>query len=117
MLERVGLIHDFEVDNRGGFLILVSDLLFANDSLLFCKAKEEMRRLRGMFCFEDVSVLHINLAMCVVIGVGALENMDSLLGCQVDSLSIAYVGMPLTFIYLFIIIILKVISIWNVVVE
>jgi hypothetical protein len=93
----------------------VNHLLFADDMLIFCGAQEEqIRYLRCIFlCFEAISGLRINLEKSKVVPISAVEDVDRLahlLGCQVASLPLTYLGLPLGASY-------KSVSIWNGVVE
>jgi hypothetical protein len=51
-----------------------------------------------LICFELVSRLKVNLAKSVLVSVGEVSNVGALveiLGCEVGSLPITYLGMPL----------------------
>jgi hypothetical protein len=90
-----GLLEGFKVDN-----VIVSHLLFANDTLIFCKdSPEQLAYLRGIFLlFEAVSGLKVNLAKPVLIPVGNIQQVDylaSILRCEVASLPLEYLGLPL----------------------
>jgi hypothetical protein len=81
--------------------MIVSHLLFADDTLIFCEPNvEQFRDLRCLLqCFEAVLGLKINLSMfeTVPIGVvGDVEDLASILGCSVASLPIKYLGLPLS---------------------
>ena len=90
-----GLSEGFKVGK-----VTVSHLLFANDTLIFCKAcPNQLAYLRGIFLlFEAASGLKVNLAKSVLIPVGNIQQVDylaSILGCEVASLLIKYLGLPL----------------------
>lgn len=53
-------------------------------------------------CFEVVSELHLNFEKTCLIAIGAVPNLDQLvadLGCQMGSLPLTYLGMPLRSLY------------------
>ena len=75
-------------------------LLFADDTLLFCKANNvQLRYLSWVFLwFEAISGLKVNRDKSEVIPVGrvdSLENIVSVLGCSIGKLSSSYLGLPL----------------------
>jgi hypothetical protein len=67
-----GLLSGFLVGSRIHEEMVVSHLLFANDTLIFCEPSvEQFRNLRCMFlCFEVVSGLMINLSKSEIVPVG-----------------------------------------------
>jgi hypothetical protein len=90
-----GLLEGFKVGNTS-----FSHLLFADDTLIFCKAlPSQLRYLRGVFLlFEAASGLKVNLAKSVLIPVGNVEDVSLLadiLGCGIASLPVKYLGLPL----------------------
>jgi hypothetical protein len=90
-----GLLEGFKVGN-----VTVSHLLFADDTLIFCKDNpDQLAYLRGIFLlFEAASGLKVNLAKSVLIPVGNVQQVDylaSILGCGVASLPFEYLGLPL----------------------
>jgi hypothetical protein len=76
--------------------------------------EEQIRRLRRIFlCFEAASGLRINLGKSEIVPISAVEDVEGLthlLGCQVASLPMTYLGLPLGASY-------KSMSIWNGVIE
>jgi hypothetical protein len=79
--------------------MIVSHLLFADGTLLFCEPSvEQFRNLRCLLlCFEAISGLKINLSKSEIVpvgDVGDVEGVASILGCGVASLSIKYFGLP-----------------------
>ncbi|RVW16377.1 hypothetical protein CK203_067823 [Vitis vinifera] len=85
---------------RGGDELTVSHLLFADDTLIFCKARrEQLTNLSWILAwFEAASGLRINLAKSVLIPVGEVDEMEELaaeLGCKLGALPAVYLGLPL----------------------
>jgi hypothetical protein len=113
--ESRGLVDGFSVGSRNNAGMVVSHLLFADDTLIFCGANEEhIRNLRCLFlCFESVSGLKINLSKSEIIPIGEVDDIDSLaslFGCRVARLPMKYLGLPLGAPY-------KSTAIWNGIVE
>ena len=80
--------------------VLISHLLFADDTLVFYKASQgHLTYLSWLLMwFEVVSGLRINLEKSELIPVGRVENIDDFawdFGCRVGSLLSTYLGMPL----------------------
>ena len=80
--------------------MIVSHLLFADDTIIFCEArKEQLTTLSWILAwFEASSGLRINLAKSVLILVGEVEEIEEMtveLGCRVGSLPSVYLGLPL----------------------
>ncbi|XP_059446648.1 uncharacterized protein LOC132178217 [Corylus avellana] len=65
------LMAGFSVGSRHSELMVVSHLLFADDTLIFCEPKVEQLR-----------------------EVGDVEGLSRILGCGVDSVPFAYLGLP-----------------------
>jgi hypothetical protein len=89
------LLKGFKVGN-----VTISHLLFADDTLIFCKDNpDQLAYLRGIFLlFEAASGLKVNLAKSVLIPVGNVQQIGylvSILGCEVASLPLEYLGLPL----------------------
>ena len=83
----------------GGELV-ISHLLYADDTIIFCEANsEQLMCLRWtLMWFEAVSGLKINLNKSVIIPLGRVDNVELLaaeLGCGVGSLPTTYLGLPL----------------------
>ncbi len=103
MLDRVvqsGYLSSFFMGSSDRQQLLISHLFFAVDSLIFCDADpQQLTSLRYVFTwFEAVSGLKINLGKSKLVLVGEVSYMDSLLdilGCQVGSLPMKYLGVPL----------------------
>jgi hypothetical protein len=80
--------------------MMVSHLLFADDTLIFCDPiADQIRELRGLLlCFEAASGLRINLSKSEMVLVGEVrdvEELTSILGCGVASLPLKYLGLSL----------------------
>ncbi|RVW27606.1 hypothetical protein CK203_099119 [Vitis vinifera] len=80
--------------------MIVSHLLFADDTLIFCDAEaDQLRYLSWTFMwFEAISGLKVNLSKTEAIPVGEgipMETLASVLGCKIGSLPTSYLGLPL----------------------
>ncbi|XP_028078319.1 uncharacterized protein LOC114280186 [Camellia sinensis] len=81
--------------------LVLSYLQFADDSILFCEAKEEevSNIKRVLRCFELISRLKINYHKIQVYEVGVPEEtlsiFNSKLNCRSKSLTTKYMGLPL----------------------
>ena len=85
---------------RGGEEIMVSHLLFADDTIIFCEAsKDQLTHLGWILAwFEAASGLRINLAKSELIPVGEIDNVEEMaveLGCRIGSFPVKYLGLPL----------------------
>ncbi|RVW46228.1 LINE-1 retrotransposable element ORF2 protein [Vitis vinifera] len=95
-----GFLSGCRVNGRGGNGALVSHLLFADDTLVFCEASEDqMVHLSWLLMwFEAISGLRINLDKSEILSVGRVENLENLAleaGCKVGRLPSSYLGIPL----------------------
>ncbi|RVW89084.1 LINE-1 retrotransposable element ORF2 protein [Vitis vinifera] len=95
-----GFISGFRVGGRGREGLLVSHLLFADDTLIFCDAEaDQLQYLSWTFMwFEAISGLKVNLSKTEAIPVGEgipMETLASVLGCKIGSLPTSYLGLPL----------------------
>nr|XP_016515236.1 PREDICTED: uncharacterized protein LOC107831958 [Nicotiana tabacum] len=84
-------IRDFKAVNNVSSNLEITHMLYADDSLVFCDAKEEqVRHLRLILSvFEVVSGLHVNWSKSQVYTVNEVTNIQRLagvLGCQVRNL-------------------------------
>ncbi|RVX23694.1 hypothetical protein CK203_000525 [Vitis vinifera] len=80
--------------------MIVSYLLFADDTIIFCETnKEQVSALSWVLAwFEAASGLRINLDKSVLILVGEVEDIEELaveLGCKIGMLPTVYLGLPL----------------------
>ena len=95
-----GFLSGFSMGSRLSEEVIISHLLFADDTLVFCEANPDRLRFLRMvlLCFEAVSGLKINLAKSVLVPVGDVDNVDELadiMECGVSSLPLKYLGLPL----------------------
>ena len=103
MLDKVvheGRLSGFNIGVSVERSLMVSHLLFADDTLIFCNANiDHMLILRMVLIwFEAVSSLKVNLGKSELVAVGAVPNMDLLvavLGCKQGFLPMKYLGLPL----------------------
>jgi hypothetical protein len=89
-----GLIEGFKVGN-----VSVSHLLFANDTLILCKAcPAQLGYLRTiLMLFKAASGLKVNLAKSALIPIGNVQQVGRLariLRCGVSTLPVLYLGLP-----------------------
>jgi hypothetical protein len=80
--------------------VVFSDLLFANDILIFCGAlPAHLSHLWILFlCFEVALGLKVNLAKSEVVLVGnvkQVERLAGILGCGVSTMSVKYLSLLL----------------------
>ena len=95
-----------------GSSVMVSHLLFVDDTLIFCDAEPfQITNLRAIVArFKEVSGLHINLGKSELVPVGGVHNLEDLLGCGQSSLPLKYLGLPLGAKF-------KNLSVWNPILE
>ena len=101
-------------DGRGAELV-ISHLLYADDTLLFCEADNDQLKYLSwtLMWFKAVSGLKINLNKSEIIPIGTVANLKELaseLGCKVGSLPTSYLGLPLGAKH-------KALSVWDLVEE
>ena len=97
---RGGFLSGCRLRGRGGNGIQVSHLLFADDTLVFCKDSQDQMAVLSwlLMWFETISGLNINLEKSEILPVGRVKNVEVLaseLGCKVGSLPSTYLGLPL----------------------
>ena len=85
---------------RGREGLIVSHLLFADDTLIFCDADAvQLQYLSWTFMwFEAISGLKVNLSKSEANPVGEcppMESLVSILGCKIGRLPTTYLGFPL----------------------
>ena len=93
-------ISGCRLGDRDGGELVISHLLYADDTIIFCEANsEQLMCLRWtLMWFEAFSGLRINLNKSVIIPLGRVDNVELLateLGCGVGSLPTTYLGLPL----------------------
>lgn len=94
-----GFLSSWWVRGRRGDEILLSHLLFADDTLVFCVASQDhMTYLSWLrMWFEACLGLRFNLDKSELILVGMVHNIEDLaleLGCKVGNLPSRYLGLP-----------------------
>jgi hypothetical protein len=110
-----GMLFGFAVNRNVNDPLLISHLLFADDTLIFYEAdSDHIAHLRSILVwFEATSGLRVNLGKSELVQVGEvpfLEELADILGCQTSSLPMKYLGLPLGAKF-------KSIDIWNPIVE
>ena len=95
-----GFIKGFKIEGNREEETQVSQLLFTDDTLLFCK--DDVKQLKIwkwiLICFKLVSGLKINLQKSEIIPIGNMEDVNratSLFGCKVGKFPTSYLGLPL----------------------
>ena len=83
---------------RGG--LHISNLLFADDTILFYDAsREQLLHIRMVLIFfEAITGLRVNVGKSEIVPIGEIGNLDALariLYCKVGRLPMSYLGMPL----------------------
>ncbi|RVW24910.1 putative mitochondrial protein [Vitis vinifera] len=75
-----GFLSGCKLRGRGGGELTVSHLLFADDTIIFCKTrKEQLTNLSWILAwFEAASGLRINFAKSVLIPVGEVDELEEL---------------------------------------
>ncbi|RVW76194.1 Transposon TX1 uncharacterized 149 kDa protein [Vitis vinifera] len=93
-------LSGWRVRGRSDEGILISHLLFADDTLVFCEESlDQMTYVSWLLMwFEACSGLRINLEKSELIPVGRVHDIEDLaleLGCKVGGLPSCYLGLPL----------------------
>ena len=88
------------IGERSGGGLVVSHLLYADNTLLFCGANEDQLAYLSwlLMWFEAISELRINLNKSEIIPVGNIVDVESLaskLGCKIGALPSSYLGLLL----------------------
>ena len=110
-----GFFTGFSMGGLDGNSILVSNLLFAYDTLIFYDVvPSQLLHLRFVInWFEATSSLRINLGKSKLVPIGnvsSIGDLANILGCKTASLPMKYLGLPLGTKY-------KAKAIWNPIVE
>ena len=100
MAASTGQFLGFSMSITTGPSVMVSHLLFADDTLIFCDADpSQIANLRAILArFEGVSGFRINLGKSELVPVGGVHNLEALvglLGCGQSSLPLKYLNLPL----------------------
>ena len=95
-----GFLSSCSIYGKNGEGMVISHLLYADDTILFCGAnQDQMIYLSWLLMrFEAISRLRINLNKSKIIPVGRITDIESLaleLGCKVRTLPSSYLGLPL----------------------
>ena len=94
-----GCLSGFRVGNLEGRSLVVSYLLFADNTLIFCNADlDQLLILRIVLIWFEVGTgLKINLSKSKLVPVGVVHNIElllSVLGCKQGSFPMKYLGLP-----------------------
>ena len=93
-------LRGFEVRGRSNNSLMISNLLFADDTLIFCDADlDQIGYLKcTLLCFEAVSGLKVNLGKSEMVLIGDVPNIQELaamLDCRISALPMNDLGLPL----------------------
>jgi hypothetical protein len=96
----VGMLTGFDVSRVPYDPLLISHLLFADDTLIFCEADpEHLCHLHFILIwFEVISGLRVNLGKSELVQVGdvpILAMLADILGCGTSALPMKYLLLPL----------------------
>ena len=93
-------LKGLKVGNQAGVDVQICHLLYADDTMIFCEAKEEQVcfiRI-NLIVLEAVSGLFVNWrksSMFQVKDVSNIQCLANILSCKVENLPTTYLGMPL----------------------
>ena len=95
-----GFLSGYKILNRSGDVVHITHFLFANNTLMFCKASRDYMAYLSWIpaWFEAILGLKINLeknSILLIRDVGNLEALASELGCYTRTLPTTYLGLPL----------------------
>ena len=95
-----GFLSGWRVRGKGGEGILISHLLFVDDTLVFCEESQDQLTYLSwlLMWFESCSGLKVNLEKSELIPMGRVNDIEDLaleLGCKVGGLLSSYLGLPL----------------------
>ena len=93
-------LRGFAVQGRNNNPLMISNLLFTDDALIFCDADiDQIGYLKcTLLCFEVVSGLRVNLGKSEMVPIGNIPNIQELaaiLDCRISALHMNYLGLPL----------------------
>jgi hypothetical protein len=105
----------FSVGNASPRPLVISHLLFADNTLIFCNDNLDQIQFLGdlLTWFEAISGLKINLGKLELVPIGDvhhIEDLAGILGCKTNILPMNYLGLPLGAKY-------KAKAIWNWILE
>ena len=94
-----GFLSGCRICGRNGEGVVISHLLYADDTILFCGANQDQMMYLSwlLMWFEAISGLRINLNKSEIIPMGKITDVDALaleLGCKVGALPSSYLGAP-----------------------
>ena len=97
---RGGYISSFFVGGRDTSHLMLSHLLFADDTIIFCDAvPDHILYLRFVLTWlEAITELQVNLGKFELVPVGVVQGIEELaciLGCKTANLHMQYLGLPL----------------------
>ena len=95
-----GFLSGHRFVGRNGETMHTTHLLFADNTLVFCKDSEEHLSFLywNFLWFEAFSGVRINLEKSVIMPMEEVDNVEQLaleLGCKIGALPTTYIGVPL----------------------
>lgn len=93
------LLSGFSVREANFVSLLISHLLFVDDTLiLYGASSDQIRTWSLLLCFEAVMRLKVNLAKSKIVPLGNISNSEHgyiILECKIFQLSMKYMDLPL----------------------
>ena len=73
-----GFLTGYNIKGRNRVDMNISHLLFADDTLVFCKGTEEQMVFLSwiLLCFEALFGLRVNMENSAILSMGEVENID-----------------------------------------
>jgi len=95
-----GFLSRFRVDSLNDNPLAISHLLFADDTFIMCDADhDQILNLDHIFlCFKAISELKVNLQKFELVAIKEvphIEELASILCCNISSRPLRYLGLPL----------------------